>query len=315
MTANRKLKIAKLGGQAGLTIIELIVVLVVSGIMATGVLTFIGRSVEGVTDSASRNQLATVGRIAIDRLAMELHNALPNSIRATTATGSGNQCIEYIPVRAATTYINPSFGGAGTVAFDVVDFSPSQQGVSGGFAVIYPNQPDLFYDGDEGGTGGTYANWPTFPNRRPIQEIVDIQDIAAADQSEVTLVQAHRFRRRSPNQRFFVVEQPVSFCVLGSKLYRYTDYGFFTNQTSAEESGSCVVTTPARCLPNYAALGASPPRIKTLVTDNIDNTGISAFTVGVQTLDRNALVGIDLNFTANGETVRLRHEVLTRSVP
>lgn len=223
--------------------------------------------------------------------------------------------MEYIPVRAATTYINPSFGGGGTVSFDVVDFSPSQHGATGGFAVIYPNDPDLFYDGDEGGIGGTYANWPTFPNRRPIQEIVDIQNSASADQSEVTLVQAHRFDRRSPNQRFFVVEQPVSFCVSGDKLYRYTDYGFFTNQTSNEESGSCVVTTPARCLPNYAALGASPPRIKTLLVDSIDNTGITAFTVGVQTLDHNALVSIDLNLSANGESVRLHHEILTRSVP
>lgn len=303
------------GRQTGFTLVELVMVLVVSGILAAGVISYIGRSVEGLTDTANRNQLATVGRIAINRLAMEMHNALPNSIRATTAGGGGDQCIEFIPVRAATTYINPSFGGGGTVSFEVVDFNPSQHGVSGGFAVIYPNRPDLFYDGDEGGTGGTYANWPTFPNRRPIQEIVDIQNSTSADQSTVTLVQAHRFRRRSPNQRFFVVEQPVSFCVSGSKLYRYTDYGFFTNQTSTEESGSCVVTTPARCLPNYAALGASPPRIKTLVIDSIDNTGITAFTVGVQTLDRNALVSIDLNLSANGESVRLRHEILTRSVP
>lgn len=298
----------------GFTIIEMVATIVLTAIMAIGFVGYIGRTVDGINSASTRNQLASAGRIAIDRLAMELRNALPNSIRVTPTSGlngTGDQCIEFIPVRAATSYINPPFLGMGGSTFDVVDFTPSQHAVTGGYAVIYPNRQNYLYDGDN----GAYALWPNFTTNRPIQEIFDIQDSVSADQSTVTLVKTHRFRRRSPNQRFFVAEQPVSYCVVADKLYRYSDYGFFSTQVDVEESGTCIVTTPDRCLPNYAALSASPPRFKTLITDSVDNAGLIAFTVGTQTLTRNALVAMELNFSSSGDSITLNHEVLTRIVP
>lgn len=293
--------------QQGFTLIEMIAAIVVSAIIAIGVVDFIGRSVEGFDSTANRNQLASAGRTAIDRLAMELHNALPNSIRTSTAAPGGDQCIEFIPVRASTTYINPPFTGSGSTSFDVVDFVPTEHGVSGGFAVIYPDRVNELYDGDNGAPGG----WPNFPARGRIQEISSIADSAAADQSTVTLVKTHRFDRRSPNDRFFVTEEPVSYCVSGSKLYRYSNYGFFQSQTDQEESpGTCEIASSDACLPNYSA---APD--KRLITDSIDNTGVTTFSVGSQTLTRNALISIQLSLTSNGDVVNLKHEVLTRSVP
>jgi len=294
--------------QAGFTIIEMVVAIVVSGILAIGIVSYIGDSVDSMTTSANRNKIAASGRIAIDRLAMEIHNALPNSIRATTATPGGDQCLEFVPVRAATTYINPSFSSGGAITFDVVDLLPSQHGVTGGYAVIYPRRQNRLYDGDNGASAG----WPNFPaNRRPIQEIASIADSASADQSTVTLVVSHRFRRRSPSQRFFIVEDPVSYCIVGENLYRYTNYGFFTAQVTAEEElGVCEVALDQTCLPNYAA---APDKM--LITNDLDNTGLTAFTVSAQTLRRNSLVAIQFNFSANNDSIILNHEVLTRSVP
>lgn len=294
--------------QVGFTIIEMVVTIAISGILAIGIVSFIGDSVSSLTTSANRNKIATSGRIAIDRLAMEIHNALPNSIRATTAAAGGDQCIEFIPVRAATTYINPSFSSGGSTTFEVVDLTPSQHGVSGGYAVIYPRNQNRLYDGDNGASAG----WPNFPaNRRPIQEITSIADSASPDQSTVTLVESHRFRRRSPSQRFFIVDDPVSYCVVGENLYRYTDYGFYTTQVSTEEeSGVCEVALDDACLPNYAAAPS-----KMLITNDLDNTGLTAFTVSAQNLRRNSLVAIQFNFTANNDSIILNHEVLTRSVP
>ena len=299
-----------LSRDAGFTIVEIVAVILVSAVMAAGVVTYISRASEGVVLATELNQLSSAGRMAINRLAMELHNSLPNSIRTSPVSG-GDQCIEFIPVRAATSYINPPFSGSGSTTFDVVDFTPSQHGISGGFAVIYPRNQSQIFDGDN---GAVYANWPNFPNRRPIQEIQDIQDSASVDQSTVTLVTAHRFNRRSPNQRFFVVEQPVSYCVVGDKLYRYSDYGFFASQVTEEESGTCSVTPdpPDRCLPNYAA---GPARKKVLITDSIDNSGITAFSIGTQSLQRNSLVKITFNMSNGVTSITLNHEVLTRSTP
>ncbi len=310
----------------GFTIIEIVVTIIITSIIGIGLVSYISDSADSLEDAARRSKMASAGRTAIDRIALELHNALPRSIRVlpdnTGALNStGDQCIEFIPVRAATNYINPSFGGSGSTVFDVIDFEPSQEGTSGGFAAIFPtNNTAILYDGDNFSAPApdNYSEWPNFPTRRPIQEIASIAD-AGGDLSEVTLVKAHRFRRRSPTDRFFVVEQPVSFCVVGDKLYRYSDYGFFATQVQQEEeSGVCEVTAvdPDRCLPDYAAISASPPRVKTLITDSLahDNTDL-AFDIGTQSLTRNSLVKILLKFSSDGDSLVLNHEVLTRSVP
>lgn len=293
--------------KAGFSLIEMIVAIVVSSIIAIGIVSFIGDSADSLTTSANRNKISASGRIALDRLAMEIHNALPNSIRATTATAGGDQCIEFVPVRVATTYINPPFSGGGSTTFDVVDMTPSQHGATDGYAVIYPRRQNDLYNGDNGASAG----WPNFPNRGSIQGISSIADSASADQSTVTLVKSHRFRRRSPSQRFFVVEDPISYCVVGENLYRYTNYGFFQTQvTQEEESGVCEVASDDTCLPNY---DAAPDKM--LITNDLNNTGLTAFTVSAQTLRRNALVSIQFNFTSNNDSIVLNHEVLTRSVP
>ena len=301
---------------SGFTIIEAVVAIVVTSILAIGIVSYIGDTVTTVENAANRSRLASSGRVAIQRMSSELHNALPNSVRVTTATAGGDQCIEFIPVRAATSYINPSFGGSGSTSFQVVDFQPDQEGVSGGFAVIYPRRQGLLYDGDEGGAASnTASSWPTFPNRRPIQAISNIAPGTSANQSTVNLVTSHRFRRRSPNQRFFVVEQPVSYCLVGDKLYRYTDYGFYTSQvTEEEEPGTCerTATDSDRCLPDY---DAGPGRKKALITENIDNAGLTAFSVSAQTLTRNSLISVVLNMSADGDSIQLNHDILARGVP
>ncbi|MEX0618751.1 MAG: type II secretion system protein [Pseudohongiellaceae bacterium] len=286
-------------GSRGFTLIELIAVMIVSSILAMGLVSFIGDSVTGLISAGARNQLSSAGRIALDRIAMELHNAMPNSIRTTVASAGGDQCIEFVPVRAATNYLDAPFTGAGAAAFDVVDFVPDQQGTEGGYAVIYPNDIDEVYDGQNATTSG-------FPARGPIEEIDTVTTGAIANASTVTLVETHRFDRQSPAGRLFLVDQPVSFCVAGTRLYRYTNYGFHSAQPDEEASGGCTVG----CLSNYSS---APDKM--LVTDSIDNTGVSAFTVENQSLTRNAIVTLVFNLTSAGDSVALTHAVLSRSVP
>jgi MSHA biogenesis protein MshO len=273
----------------------MVVAIVVSAVMAIGMVQYIGDSVTGIQSSTARSQLATAGRVAIERMAMELHNALPNSIRATTADPNGDQCIEFVPVRAATSYIDPPFTGGGGDEFDVVDFTPTQEGTTGGYAVIYPNDIDDIYDGENATPTG-------FPFRGPIEEIDTIEDTApSSDASTITLVETHRFQRRSPYQRFFLVDQPVSFCVAGDKLYRYTNYGFQSSQPDTEGVGD---------LPAY-----NGTTDKVLITDSLDNAGLTAFTVSPQSLQRNALISIKMQLTSGADSVDIVHETLTRSVP
>ncbi len=299
--------------QTGFSLIELVVAIVISAVLAGGTIAYIASTVEGLDSASRRNKLASAGRIAIDRIALEMHNALPNSIRVSTALPNGNQCIEYVPVLAATTYINPAFTGPGTLSFNVVDFVENgsdfiPSSATGMYAVIYPRNTNQIYDGDN------TLPWPDFPNRRPIQTIASIADTGpTSNLSVVTLTQAHRFNRRSPNERFFVVAQPVSFCIVSDKLYRYTNYGFYQNQSVTElliSDDSCPPAGGGRCLPNY---NTSPDKV--LIMNSISNAGLTAFTVGNQNLRRNSLVSIQLNLVSTPDSITLSHEVLTRSVP
>lgn len=320
------MKINELKRSQGFTIIEIVVTIIVAGIIGIGLVSYISDSADSLNDASRRSKMASTGRTAVDRIALELHNALPRSIRvlpddAADLNSTGDQCIEFIPVTAATNYIDPSFSGSGTDTFDVIGFSPSLDGATEGFAAIFPtNDTAILYDGDNFSAPApdNYSEWPNFPTRRPIQGISSIDD-TDTNISVITLVKPHRFRGRSPTDRFFVVEQPVSFCVVEDKLYRYSGYGFFAAQTQQEEeSGVCevTVTDPDRCLPDYAAISASPPRVKVLIADSLahDDTAL-AFDIGTQSLTRNSLVKILLKFDAEGDTLILNHEVLTRSVP
>lgn len=289
----------------GFTIIEMIAAIVVGAIIAVGIVDYIGNSLEGIDSAANRNRLASAGRTAIDRLAMELHNALPNSIRVEYVSDT-DQCIEFVPIVGATVYIDPPFTGSGGTSFDVVQFDPDLNGASSGYAVIYPNLASEIYDGNNGSSG----TWPNFPTRGPIESLTSIAS-GGANISTITLSKSHRFNRRSPNERLYIVSDPVSFCIKSDKLYRYTNYGFYDVQTTVEEQASiCEVASNDRCLSNYSA---SPDKM--LITDHINNASLTAFAVTAQSLNRNALISINLNFESDGDVVRLSHEVLARSVP
>lgn len=289
----------------GFTLIEMIVAIVVSSVLAIGIINFIGNALTGYDSAASRNKLAQSARIAIDRLSVELHNSLPNSLRVTTASANGNQCLEFVPVRAATTYVNPPFDLAG-IAFDVIQFSPNLESVTDGYVAIYPTRVNQVYDAEHATTTG-------FPVIGAIEAVASVLDTALTSPqlSRITLLSSHRFSEQSPSSRLFLIDEPISYCVKGEQLVRYTGYGFYDIQATAEAAaGVCVVSSGDRCLPSASGGGS-----KMLIAEDISNAGLTAFSLIPQTLARNALVSLEFNMSAQQETVRMNHQVLTRSVP
>ncbi|MDH7942688.1 prepilin-type N-terminal cleavage/methylation domain-containing protein [Pseudohongiella sp. SYSU M77423] len=274
-------------GQRGFTIIEIVITLLVSSILAIGIVGYIGDAIEGFAASGNRNKLASSGRNVVDRLAMELHNAVPNSIRVSTAQSSGDQCLEFIPFTGASNYRDAPFTGSGGTDFEAIDFNPvlTLASPAGQYAVIYPIDTQDLYDGGSPG---------------PRALIDEIEDTGGSDGLvTVRLDSTHRFSRRSPVERLYVADQPVSFCVENGQLFRYEQYGF--------QSTQCTPDT-ASCLP------ATAPN-RTLISLNIDNNTLTAFEILPATLRRNAIIAMDLNFTDSGDEVRLKHEVLLRNVP
>lgn len=302
------------GRQRGFSLVEIVVVLIVMSIISIGLVQYILDSASGFSRASIRSELSASGRTVIDRIAMDMHNALPNSVRISTAYTSaspevmagnayaGDQCIEFVPILAATTYIDPHFRPQPqTTTFTVVDFVPDQDGASGVYIAIYPRDTDDIYAASFSGTTTEAIAGASVADADPMDGI-----------NEITTTTNHRFKRQSPTMRAFLTEQPISFCVKGDRIYRYSNYGFNATQLRPVDiGGGCSAGT---CLPS-----STPDR--ELMTAFIDNAaltdgGSQAFDQLAANRRRNAVVQIELNFSKQtGDAVLLNHEVLLHSSP
>ena len=66
---------------SGFSLIELIVVIVILGVLAASITSFIRFGTQIYTETTARDQLVSSARFAIERLNREVRNALPNSLR------------------------------------------------------------------------------------------------------------------------------------------------------------------------------------------------------------------------------------------
>lgn len=263
--------------QRGFTLVELVAVIVLLGLTSIGLVQFIAGSAEAYREVTRRNEVAQIGRFAIERVSRELHNALPGSVRV-----SGN-CIEFVPVQAASIYTQLPIAGLNppTNNFTVINFSPLGSITR---AAVY-----------------TLATQDVYSNNQHVLAM-DF-DSAAINGSTITfnfLLPAQQFAEASPGQRIYFIDQPVSFCVVGSgsntRLNRYSNYG-------------------------YSVAQASPPSGGELLAEFIqllDVNPVIPFAYFAGTLQRSGTIYLDFRFLARGTTnewVRFHHSVSLRGAP
>ena len=270
---------SRISKQRGVTLVELVVTIVLMGILAGGTVAFVISSTQSYVDTATRNQLSGIARIATQKLEMALQAAVPNSVRVTLAESNGDQCLEYIPVADATSYLAVNFVSASN-SLTVFPFTAA--GLSGGrYAIIYPVSPASLYAAANPGPLAT---------------------VSSASGSAITLTSDHLFNSGSDAQRLYLGEEPVSFCLEGGKLFRYKNY-----TASGLKTSQCTPDTAA-CLPTSA-----PNRA--LMADSISNAGRSAFNVAASRLQSTGSVRLDLNFSDGSEAINIRHEIQIPSAP
>lgn len=251
----------------GFTIVELVTVMVVLGILSVGTFTFLQNSTNGYASTLGRAQLAADARLVVARLTSELRTALPRSVRVS------GSCLEYVPIRVASNYVSLSTSAAVTTfASWPLDPAPSGADLR---TVVYPD-----------------SNLYALANPGPVSPLVTLSAPDADNRVTVTLASAHQFSSESPNQKYFVVSDPVSYCLVGDQLFRYQGYGFIASQPA-------VATLP----------GTLPGR--SLLAEGVAGN----FSVSAASLSRNGAVALDLTFTERGEQVAMNHLVQVRNVP
>ena len=100
---------------AGFTLVEMIMVITITGIIAGMVAVFIRAPVEGYVDAVRRAEMTDQADIALRRIAREVRRALPNSLRMT---GDG---FEFISTKSGGRYRDPADGSTGGDFLDFTD--------------------------------------------------------------------------------------------------------------------------------------------------------------------------------------------------
>lgn len=265
--------------QNGFTLIEMIVVIVITGIIAGAVAVFLQRPVQGYVDAARRAELTDIADTALRRMARDLRLALPNSIRVT----DGGKTVELLLTRTGGRYrAAPKSDGTG----DVLDFSLADTS----FDIVGPALT-LNKDADK---IVVYNLGPNVPDADAYHG-TNISTYRGATGATTTVVMdSFKFPLESPGNRFQVVEGPVSYVcdTTAGILWRYSGYAIQVAQPNAA---------------TLAGFGGG-----TRLATRLDSCAIS---YQPNTTERSGLVTMLLTLKQDNETVTLLHEVHVSNVP
>jgi len=274
--------------QKGFTLVELVMVIVLLGIVATISTQFVSLSTRGAIDLGDRQQRALQGVVVSEQITRELREAHPLSVRVTPDTNP--QCIEWIPILGATSYSSVPVDEASTdvriapFSGDVtgrIEDSPSSFRLA-----VYGYPATNFYD-----VGDVQASISP--------KLSSLEDDDSVADGKIVLQSSHRFNSGSPRKRIYAIQEPVSICESGSRLYRFESYGFHTNQLSFSE-----LSNPAlSAVEGVLAANVQESSFK------VDYTPAS--------LRRSAIVNFAFVLKAQNteETTRVTQEVQIRNVP
>ncbi|WP_148861649.1 PulJ/GspJ family protein [Marinobacter fonticola] len=268
-------------GARGFTLIELVIVIVLLAIVATISVQFVSYSTQGAIDTGARQQRALAGVVISEQITRALREAFPLSIR----TGAGGSCIEWMPIIAASNYIDlPATTAASQ--FNAVGASVSGNTINGRVVVYGHDAPgnQLYAEAlqnDGVGPISPPAAVGTISENGTAQETNSVQ---------VTWAGNHRFSNESPQRRFHVLGAPETLCQQGNRIVRANNYGI----------NAAINTAPAGA--NLAA--------------NIQ-TGSLAFNYQPATLQRGAIIvfSFAIEDPLSGETMAVSQEVQVRNVP
>lgn len=265
----------KKSANAGFTLVELIVVIVITSIIAGMVAVFIRVPVQGYVDLARRAEMVDVADTASRRIGRDLRLALPNSVRVSADA----RAIEFLEASSGGRYRTAPDGGADELLFDQSDTSFDVLGppvmLAAGNEIVVFNLGVPGANAYEGNTADTHV-------RRAYNG-------ATGAVNNITIDSTARLPLESPSARFHVVQGPVTYiCGPAGQLRRYWDYPIQPNQS---------VT--------IAALAALPNVASALIATNVS---ACTFTYNVNVVAQRAgLVTMLLAITQENESVRFYH--------
>jgi MSHA biogenesis protein MshO len=233
----------------GFTLIELVVVITLTGIIALLVSQNITRPVAGFVDLGRRTELVDSAELVLRRMSREIRLALPNSVRitngitqnmqsCTATTAGGGQCaVEILRTLDGGRYRrlpDGSAGPCGSPGADMISFTSSNDcfEILGSPGSVLPDA--VAGSNQDACLSGITDCLVIFNTGQPGANAYNADNIAALQAAAANAITfdisgtagVTRFPYQSPRQRFHIVDMPVSFvCIPGSAIIsRRADY-------------------------------------------------------------------------------------------
>jgi MSHA biogenesis protein MshO len=282
----------------------MIMVITITGIIASMVAVFIRAPVDGYVDSARRAELTDQADAALRRISRDVRLALPNSLRVMETNGTttnfgtcgtaGFFCyIEFIMTRSGGRYRDPSDGSTAGDFLSFTDAADMTFDALGGAAMAISDYIVVYNLGAGSNPANAY-NYDTATNTCRVGgcNVARITALGANVTLGTNPFAAQVPPLPSPSARFQVVpanEQAVTFMCATSQpshLDRFSGYGFNAVQ---------------------AVPGVNPASLAGSATCNV--------TYAANATGRNGILYINLTLTSGGENVTLFNQIHVDNSP
>jgi len=211
--------------QRGFTLIELIIVIVITGIIAVGSTQFIVNAVQGLEDVSRRAALANMVSISSEKIERQLRSSVVSSVRV--ARDASSQCVEMLPIRASAFYLKEKLAKK----LKVISLSRDVTGMQALIARATPRELSAALLG----------------------VVIDQQAKDEQGVSILTLNQPYRYAA-TDQQKVHFVTSAVSYCIEGDKLFKYSQYRWRSKQRLA---GNMATKEPYKVLVGKGFLASS----------------------------------------------------------
>ena len=278
------------GRQKAFTLIEMILVIVIVGILASVLFTVLRGPIQASFDVRTRANLVGIAETALQRMAREVRLALPNSVRL-----SGGTALEFLRTVDGGRYRDKPPGdkfqpNKNSDSFDVLGSLPNSASIDtgsgssdclGGVAdclVIYnTGQPSTQAEATATGqSANAYLGMSTNYDGNIATVSAVSSNSLSYDNSDVA---GWKFAFESPRQRFQVVDTPVSYICNGNEITRYDGYTIQPSQpVPPGVAGNLLIDKVSACNFSYDPGSATRAGLLTFsITVSDDGQDITLF--------------------------------------
>lgn len=271
--------------QRGFTLLELLLVILITGILAVVVAPVIQQPIQAYFDQTTRAELVDAAEMALRRMARDARRSLPYSVRVNGA----QTAFEFVSVVDVARYRENGGPDTKRLRFNNNDASFNILGLfQHATSPLGGNERLAIFNLGDGSAGfNIYAGDPVVtPAGTNVSFAPDGAPQAPAvanTEHTVTINPAFQFTASSPSHRVYVTDDAVSYACINNGLFRLTGYGYLATQPS----------------PATVATG-------NLMTDNVT---ACRFDYDPGNSRQPGLLIMSLTLTSGGESITLLHQV------